>query len=91
MDGASLPSCRPSMRNCRRPFSEVGPCPGPLGPFHSTPGARSGTCPWVSCLGTPPSLYCSLTREEVRCWDRNNPAKVLASVVPLAPLSALGL
>lgn len=29
MDEASSPSCRPSMRNCRRPFSEVGPRPGP--------------------------------------------------------------
>lgn len=82
MDGASLPSCRPSMRNCRRLYSEVGPIPGPLGPFHSTLGARSGTCPWLSCLGTVPSPYCSLTREEVHWWDGNNLAKVLASTVP---------
>lgn len=34
VDGASLPSYRPSMRNCRRRFSEVGPTPGSLGPFH---------------------------------------------------------
>ena len=27
MDGVSLPSCRPSMRNCRTPSSEVGPLP----------------------------------------------------------------
>lgn len=48
MDGASLPSCRPSMRNCRRPFIEVGPIPGPLSLFHSTPGP--GTAP---ALGSP--------------------------------------
>ena len=42
MDGASSPSCRPSMRSCRRPFSEVGPAPGPLSPCLATPRAGSG-------------------------------------------------
>lgn len=52
MDGASLPSCRPSMRNCKRPFSEVGPASGPLGPFLPTPRARSVTYSQLSSLGT---------------------------------------
>lgn len=88
MDGASLPSYRPSMKNCRRQFSEVGPTPGSLGPFHPTPRARNCTCPWLSCLGAPPGP-CSFLPREVGWHAGNNPAKVLASIPPLALLLPL--
>lgn len=88
MDGASLPSYRPSTRNCRRPFSEVGPTPAPLVPFHPTPRVRSSTCPPLSCPGIPPGPCSSLPRD-IGWRAGNNPARVLASIPPLALLLPL--
>lgn len=63
MDGASSPSCRPSMRNCRRPFNEVGPTPGSFGPFHIPPGP-----------GEPrPALLLSARRSRLAC--RKQPSR----------------
>lgn len=79
MDGASSPSCRPSMRNCRRPFNEVGPTPGSFGPFHIPPGP-----------GEPrPALLLSARRSRLAC--RKQPSRGPGLYSALRPTVTLGL
>lgn len=79
MVGASLPSCRPNMRNCRRPFSEVGPTPGSFGPFHLPPGP-----------GEPhPALLLSAQRG--RLAYRKQPSRGHGLYSTLRPTATLGL